>query len=115
MTGSRCAAPLQGVEGDDLDLVYYYTLVPNLFVSLHPDYVLIHRSVPQAVDKTHILCDWYFHPDAIALEISDMAPDLVRAGIETGPLATWLWGELKRHLRSRFCAWTRAMPVPPSR
>jgi transposase len=35
-------------------------------------------------------------PDAIALEIGDMAPDLVRAGIESGPLATWLWGELKR-------------------
>ena len=41
MTGRRCGSPLGGVEGDDLSLVYYYTIFPNLFLSLHPDYVLI--------------------------------------------------------------------------
>ena len=71
---SRCAAPLGGVSGDDLDLVYYYTLFPNLFLSLHPDYVLIHRGIPQAFDRTRILCDWYFHPDAIVLDDFDPQP-----------------------------------------
>ena len=74
MTGARCAAPLGDVSGDDLNLVYYYTLFPNLFLSLHPDYVLIHRGDPQAVDQTRITCEWYFHPDAIARDDFDPQP-----------------------------------------
>src|SRR3954447_16006473 len=34
-------------------------------------------------------------PDAIAGELRAKAPGLVRAGLETGPLAVWLCGELK--------------------
>ena len=63
MTGRRCAAPLGEVSGDDLSLIYYYTILPNLFLSLHPDYVLIHRGQPIAVDHTRIYCDWFFHKD----------------------------------------------------
>lgn len=33
-------------------------------------------------------------PDAIADYLSKMAPNLLRAGLETGPLAVWLWNEL---------------------
>ena len=71
MNGARCAAPLGALEGDDLDLVYYYTIFPNIFLSLHPDYVLIHRAEPRAVDHTRIVCEWYFHPDAVALKDFD--------------------------------------------
>ena len=74
MSGARCAAPLGEVSAEDLDRVYYYTLFPNLFLSLHPDYVLIHRGEAQAVDRTRITCDWYFHPDAIAREDFDPTP-----------------------------------------
>jgi glycine betaine catabolism A len=28
--------------------------------------VLVHRARPLAIDKTRIVCDWYFHPEAIA-------------------------------------------------
>ncbi len=71
MTGERCAPPLPGVAGEDCNLVYYYTVFPNLFVSLHPDYVLVHRSEPLAVDRTRIHCDWLFHPEAIDDESFD--------------------------------------------
>jgi Rieske 2Fe-2S family protein len=74
MSGARCAAPLDELSGDDLELVYYYTIFPNIFLSLHPDYVLIHRGEPRAVDHTRITCEWYFHPDAIALEGFDPQP-----------------------------------------
>ena len=74
MSGSRCAAPLGGLSGDDQDLVYYYTLFPNLFLSLHPDYVLIHRGDPRGVDRTQITCEWFFHPDAMAGKDFDPAP-----------------------------------------
>jgi Rieske 2Fe-2S family protein len=74
MSGARCAAPLGTLEGDDLDLVYYYTIFPNIFLSLHPDYVLIHRGEPRAVDHTRIICEWFFHPDAVALKDFDPQP-----------------------------------------
>ena len=66
MSGQRCAFPLKDLSGEDLNLVYYYTIFPSLFLSFHPDYVLVHRAQPIAPDETKILCEWYFHPDAIA-------------------------------------------------
>jgi transposase len=42
-------------------------------------------------------------PDAIAQELRANAPGLVRAGIETGPLSVWLWGELKRRELPILC------------
>ncbi|MEE8368785.1 MAG: aromatic ring-hydroxylating dioxygenase subunit alpha [Thermoanaerobaculia bacterium] len=72
MDGSRCAAPLAELSARDHKLVYYYTIFPNMFLSLHPDYVLIHRSIPLAVDRTRIICEWFFHPDAI--ERADFDP-----------------------------------------
>ena len=66
MTGQRCAAPLGNLQGDDLNFVQYYTIFPNLLLSLHPDYVLIHRIDRLATNQTRIICDWLFHPDAIA-------------------------------------------------
>jgi Rieske 2Fe-2S family protein len=66
MTGQRCAAPLGKLSGDELSQVQYYTIFPNLLLSLHPDYVLIHRIDRLATDRTRIVCDWLFHPDAMA-------------------------------------------------
>jgi len=66
MNGQRCALPLGEVSGDDLDLVYYYTIFPSFFLSFHPDYVLVHRAQPIAANQTRILCEWFFHPDGIA-------------------------------------------------
>jgi transposase len=42
-------------------------------------------------------------PDAIAQELRAKSSGLVRAGIETGPLAVWLWGELKRRELPILC------------
>jgi Rieske 2Fe-2S family protein len=46
------AAPVGRVE--------YLGLVPNLLLSLHPDYVMTHRLVPLAPDRTWVECSWYF-------------------------------------------------------
>ncbi|MEH2480099.1 transposase [Nitrobacteraceae bacterium AZCC 2146] len=34
-------------------------------------------------------------PETISSWLSKNAPDLVRVGMETGPLAVWLWNELR--------------------
>jgi Rieske 2Fe-2S family protein len=55
--GHSDGVPLPGV---DTRKVLYLGLLPNLLVSLHPDYVMTHRLEPLAVDRTRIECSWYF-------------------------------------------------------
>lgn len=72
--GGRCAPPFAGLTAQERGRVYYYTLFPSAFLSLHPDYVLVHRAQPLAIDRTRIVCDWYFHPDAISTPGFDPQP-----------------------------------------
>ncbi len=53
-------------ELDDDDLVWYYVIYPNLFVSLHRDYVLSHTLVPRSPTHTEVTCHWLFHPEQVA-------------------------------------------------
>jgi Rieske 2Fe-2S family protein len=62
-TTSRCALP--GLSNDDQRHVYYYCLLPNFFLNLHPDYMLTFTLWPKAVDRTEIVCEWHFHPGEI--------------------------------------------------
>ena len=62
MDGRACASALCE---DEKDLVHYYTFFPGMFLSLHPDYVLVHRLERIQPDRTRIHCDWLFHPDEI--------------------------------------------------
>ena len=40
---------------------------PTCLVSLHPDYVMIHRLVPLAPDRTFVECHWLFPQEAFEL------------------------------------------------
>ena len=62
MSGRACAVPLGNVDGEDLGRIYYYHLFPNVLLSLHPDYVMVHTLWPQAPDRTRIRCQWLFDP-----------------------------------------------------
>ena len=44
-----------------------------MLLSLHPDYVMVHRLEPQSPERTLILCDWFFHPEAFRQ--GDFDPD----------------------------------------
>jgi len=61
MTGELAATPLPGV---DPTTVEYLHVLPNLLVSAHPDYVMTHRMVPLAPDRTWIECSWLVAPGA---------------------------------------------------
>jgi Rieske 2Fe-2S family protein len=54
--------PLGEVAGEELGRVYYYSIFPNLLLSLHPDYVMAHTLWPQDAGRTRIVCEWYFDP-----------------------------------------------------
>jgi Rieske 2Fe-2S family protein len=68
LTGRTDRSPIPGLRESDHRHVFYYTVLPNLWISLHPDYVLTHTLWPIAVDRTRIVCEWLFHPHAMAEE-----------------------------------------------
>jgi Rieske 2Fe-2S family protein len=63
-TAQRSCLP--GLSADDRRHVYYYAILPNLLLNLHPDYMLTFLLWPLAPDRTDIVCEWHFHPDEIA-------------------------------------------------
>ena len=40
--------------------ILYFALFPNALLSLHPDYVMLHTLWPRAVDRTEVVCEWFF-------------------------------------------------------
>jgi Rieske 2Fe-2S family protein len=62
MSGKACALPVGDV--DNLQHVFYYSIFPNMLLSLHPEYVMVHQLWPKSPERTLIVCDWFFHPDA---------------------------------------------------
>jgi Rieske 2Fe-2S family protein len=60
--------PIDGLNDKDLDSVLYFAVFPNALVSLHPDYVMLHTLWPRAVDRTEVVCEWFFEPAAIAAD-----------------------------------------------
>jgi glycine betaine catabolism A len=64
MSGNACALPVGKIE--NLQQVFYYSVFPNMFLSMHPEYVMVHQLWPQSPERTLILCDWFFHQEAFA-------------------------------------------------
>jgi len=64
MSGNACALPVGDIKGEDHHRVFYYSIFPNMLLSMHPDYVMVHQLWPQSPERTLILCDWFFHPEA---------------------------------------------------
>ena len=60
----RCAACTATPAG----AVDYLGVLPNMLVSLHPDYVMTHRLEPIAPDRTAVECQWLFAPEAVAAD-----------------------------------------------
>jgi Rieske 2Fe-2S family protein len=66
LDGTSRGVPLRGLDGPGLRTVIYVNIFPNLLVSLHPDYVMVHRLLPLAADRTQVECTWAFAPEALA-------------------------------------------------
>ena len=66
ISGSTTRKCLPNLNADERRHVYYYCLLPNFLLNLHPDYMLTFTLWPRAVDRTDIVCEWHFHPDEIA-------------------------------------------------
>ena len=57
VTGTSAGHPIPGAPPGRVE---YLGLLPDLLLSLHPDYVMTHRLLPLAPARTMIECSWYF-------------------------------------------------------
>jgi glycine betaine catabolism A len=64
LDGRSDGVPIPGLDGERLRTVAYLGLFPNLLLSLHPDYLMTHLVSPLGPDASHVICTWYFPPEA---------------------------------------------------
>lgn len=83
-TGYTRRPVLPGMSEADRRRVYYYVLFPNLFWSIHPDYLMIHRAWPVSPTHSRVENEFYFLPETMAA-----------AGFDPSD-AMELWDEINR-------------------
>jgi Rieske 2Fe-2S family protein len=66
MSGRACGRLVNAsLPDEDKKRAFYYSIMPNLLLSIHPDYVNYYLLRPVAVDRTEVTSEWLFHPDTI--------------------------------------------------
>ncbi len=73
LSGDSHREVLPGLDAELSRHVYYYWIMPNLLLSLHPDYVMTHTLWPRAAGQTEIVCEFHFHPSE--MEKPGFCPD----------------------------------------
>src|SRR6185436_5754289 len=64
MSGRACGRLVHpGLPAEDRRRAFYYTLMPNLLLSIHPDYVNYYIVTPLAANLTRVESEWMFSPD----------------------------------------------------
>jgi len=66
LSGDSPLTPLPGLDGERRRQVLYLQLLPNLLLSLHPDYVMTHRITPVTPTTSEVECQWLFAAEAAA-------------------------------------------------
>jgi Rieske 2Fe-2S family protein len=65
--GSRRGRPaMAGMTAQDERRVDYLVVWPTAFLSVHPDYLLVHRLIPDGPARTKVICELLFEPDTMA-------------------------------------------------
>lgn len=60
LDGLSGGVQIEGLPQKYREGILYLQVGPNLLVSLHPDYVMVHRLVPLDADRTFVECQWLF-------------------------------------------------------
>jgi Rieske 2Fe-2S family protein len=60
MSGNACALPVREEDKEEAEeggkqRVFYYSIFPNMLLSMHPEYVMAHQLWPQSPDRTLIV------------------------------------------------------------
>jgi glycine betaine catabolism A len=63
MSGKACARLIDPEMSDeDRQRAFYYSVMPNMLLSIQPDYVNYYIITPVAVDRTTVESEWLFSP-----------------------------------------------------
>jgi Rieske 2Fe-2S family protein len=68
LDGRSGGAAMARLGEEERHTVMYVAVLPNLLLSLHPDYVMTHLLTPLTPDTTRVRCSWAFPPQAVARE-----------------------------------------------
>ena len=61
ISGRACGLPIsEKLSTTDMQRAYYYAIMPNMLLSIHPDYVNYYIITPVAVDRTTVESEWMF-------------------------------------------------------
>ena len=64
MSGRACGRLLHpGLPAEERRRAYYYSLMPTMLLSIHPDYANYYLVTPLAADRTRVDSEWMFNPD----------------------------------------------------
>jgi len=62
-SGRRCGLLVNpAMPAEDVRRAYYYSLMPNMMLSVHPDYVNYYLVTPVGTDRTRVDSEWLFNP-----------------------------------------------------
>jgi Rieske 2Fe-2S family protein len=65
MSGRSCARLLTAdMPAPDRRRAYYYSIMPNMLLSIHPDYANYYVVTPLAADRTRVESEWMFNPES---------------------------------------------------
>jgi glycine betaine catabolism A len=98
--GRRRRAYLPGLDDVQRQQVAYYSIYPNLLLSLHPDYMMTHTLWPRAHNRTEIVCEWHFHPDEMA-KADFRADDAIDLWDATNKEDWWISEQSQAGIQSR--------------
>ncbi len=68
LDGRSGGVAMARLDEEEQRTVMYIAVMPNLLISLHPDYVMTHLLTPISPDRTAITCSWAFPPQAMERE-----------------------------------------------
>jgi Rieske 2Fe-2S family protein len=68
LDGRSGGVAMARLDEHELSTVMYVAVMPNLLISLHPDYVMTHQLVPLTPHTTRITCSWAFPAEVAARE-----------------------------------------------
>ena len=64
-SGRSCGPPISArMRDEDRRRAYYYSAMPNLLLSIHPDYVTFYLLTPLGADRTRVEAEWLFNAGA---------------------------------------------------
>jgi Rieske 2Fe-2S family protein len=75
VTGEGGFGRLPSVSPEQERRYFAITVLPQVFLNLVPDHVIVHRMFPLAQDRTTVVCDWLFDAGVVESE-RDLSPSV---------------------------------------